>query len=403
MTVKRPPVLSVTQLNTYARTILEQDPVLKNVFVAGEISNFKNHIKTGHFYMTLKDENAAIKAVMFRSYASRLRFVPEDGMNVLCRGRVSVFDRDGAYQLYIEDMQPDGAGSLSVAFEQLKKKLSEQGLFDEKFKKPIPKYPSKIAVITSPTGAALQDILNILSRRWPLCEVVVVPSSVQGRSAQGELVRAVKKADSLCADTVIIGRGGGSVEDLWAFNGEELARAIFECKTPVISAVGHETDFTICDFVSDLRAPTPSAAAELAAPDAVMTEGLIRGYGLRLKDGLTGSVNAMEKNLERLKNLPFLRYPDRIFETREMYLDGLCDRMTAAQKLKLSEKSGKYDILKEKLLAFSPLSVLSRGYAIPLSGGKPVKSTKQLEIGQKLCLRLYDGEAKCTVESLKGR
>ena len=236
MTVKRPPVLSVTQLNTYARTILEQDPVLKNVFVAGEISNFKNHIKTGHFYMTLKDENAAIKAVMFRSYASRLRFVPEDGMNVLCRGRVSVFDRDGAYQLYIEDMQPDGAGSLSVAFEQLKKKLSEKGLFDEKFKKPIPKYPSKIAVITSPTGAALQDILNILSRRWPLCEVVVVPSSVQGRSAQGELVRAVKKADSLCADTVIIGRGGGSVEDLWAFNGEELARAIFECKTPVISA-----------------------------------------------------------------------------------------------------------------------------------------------------------------------
>ena len=403
MTVKSPPVMSVTQLNTYARCILEQDTVLKNVFVAGEISNFKNHMKTGHFYMTLKDQNAAVKAVMFRTYASRLRFCPEDGMTVLCRGRVSVFERDGAYQLYIEDMQPDGAGSLSVAFEQLKRKLSEEGLFDPKFKKPIPSFPNKIAVVTSPDGAALQDILNVLGRRWPLAEIAVVPSSVQGENAPSELIKGVERADRLCADVIIIGRGGGSIEDLWAFNNEQLARAIFKCKTPIISAVGHETDFTICDFVSDLRAPTPSAAAELAAPDSLMTQGLVRGFGIKLKEGLSSALREKERALERLKNSPCIREPNRIFENREMYLDKLTDGMCSAQKLLLSRKSGEFDTLFGKLVAFSPLSVLSRGYSIATVKGTTVKSVEQLEIGSELDLRLSDGEVKCRVEDVKGR
>lgn len=397
MDYKRPPVMSVTQLNTYVRCIMEEDVVLKSVFVAGEVSNFKNHYKTGHFYFTLKDENAAVKAVMFRTYSYRLRFAPEDGMRVICRARASVYERDGAYQLYVEDMQPDGSGSLSLAFEQLKRKLFAEGLFDEKHKKPIPKYPETIAVVTSPTGAALQDILNILSRRWPIARVIVVPSGVQGENAESQLVLGIKKADTLSADTIIIGRGGGSVEDLWCFNSEALARAIFDCKTPVISAVGHETDFTICDFVADLRAPTPSAAAENASPESLMTAGIVRGFEQRLKDGLCSSLREREMTLERLENSPFLKDPKRIFEQKEMYFDALTDRLSSAGKLFLTEKTGDFDRLCTKLNAFSPLAVLSRGYSIATVNGKTVKTAAQLKKAGEFDLRLSDGTVNCNV------
>mgnify|MGYP002570213689 FL=1 len=389
--------MSVTQLNTYVRCIMEEDVVLKSVFVAGEVSNFKNHYKTGHFYFTLKDENAAVKAVMFRTYSSRLRFAPEDGMRVICRARASVYERDGAYQLYVEDMQPDGSGSLSLAFEQLKRKLFAEGLFDEKHKKPIPKYPETIAVVTSPTGAALQDILNILSRRWPIARVIVVPSGVQGENAESQLVLGIKKADTLSADTIIIGRGGGSVEDLWCFNSEALARAIFDCKTPVISAVGHETDFTICDFVADLRAPTPSAAAENASPESLMTAGIVRGFEQRLKDGLCSSLREREMTLERLENSPFLKDPKRIFEQKEMYFYALTDRLSSAGKLFLTEKTGDFDRLCTKLNAFSPLAVLSRGYSIATVNGKTVKTAAQLKKAGNFDLRLSDGTVNCNV------
>ena len=389
--------MSVTQLNTYVRCIMEEDVVLKSVFVAGEISNFKNHYKTGHFYFTLKDENAAVKAVMFRTYSSRLRFAPEDGMRVICRARASVYERDGAYQLYVEDMQPDGSGSLSLAFEQLKRKLFAEGLFDEKHKKPIPKYPETIAVVTSPTGAALQDILNILSRRWPIARVIVVPSGVQGENAESQLVLGIKKADTLSADTIIIGRGGGSAEDLWCFNSEALARAIFDCKTPVISAVGHETDFTICDFVADLRAPTPSAAAENASPESLMTAGIVRGFEQRLKDGLCSSLREREMTLERLENSPFLKDPKRIFEQKEMYFDALTDRLSSAGKLFLTEKTGDFDRLCTKLNAFSPLAVLSRGYSIATVNGKTVKNVAKLKKAGNFDLRLSDGTVNCKV------
>lgn len=389
--------MSVTQLNTYVRCIMEEDVVLKSVFVAGEVSNFKNHYKTGHFYFTLKDENAAVKAVMFRTYSSRLRFAPEDGMRVICRARASVYERDGAYQLYVEDMQPDGSGSLSLAFEQLKRKLFAEGLFDEKHKKPIPKYPETIAVVTSPTGAALQDILNILSRRWPIARVIVVPSGVQGENAESQLVLGIKKADTLSADTIIIGRGGGSAEDLWCFNSEALARAIFDCKTPVISAVGHETDFTICDFVADLRAPTPSAAAENASPESLMTAGIVREFEQRLKDGLCSSLREREMTLERLENSPFLKDPKRIFEQKEMYFDALTDRLSSAGKLFLTEKTGNFDRLCTKLNAFSPLAVLSRGYSIATVNGKTVKTAAQLKKAGEFDLRLSDGTVNCNV------
>lgn len=389
--------MSVTQLNTYVRCIMEEDVVLKSVFVAGEVSNFKNHYKTGHFYFTLKDENAAVKAVMFRTYSSRLRFAPEDGMRVICRARASVYERDGAYQLYVEDMQPDGSGSLSLAFEQLKRKLFAEGLFDEKHKKPIPKYPETIAVVTSPTGAALQDILNILSRRWPIARVIVVPSGVQGENAESQLVLGIKKADTLSADTIIIGRGGGSAEDLWCFNSEALARAIFDCKTPVISAVGHETDFTICDFVADLRAPTPSAAAENASPESLMTAGIVRGFEQRLKDGLCSSLREREMTLERLENSPFLKNPKRIFEQKEMYFDALTDRLSSVGKLFLTEKTGDFDRLCTKLNAFSPLAVLSRGYSIATVNGKTVKTAAQLKKAGEFDLRLSDGTVNCNV------
>ena len=261
-------VLTVTQVNTYIKALLDESAPLRNIYISGEISNFTHYYRTGHLYFTLKDESSQLKAVMFSSNASRLRFQAENGMKVICRGRISVYSKSGEYQLYVDDMQPDGVGALSLAFEQLKKKLSQEGLFDEAHKKPIPPFPSKIGVATSNIGAAVEDIKNITARRYPLAEIIICPTVVQGENAPADIVRSIKMLDGYDGiDVIILGRGGGSAEDLWAFNSEEVARAVFACETPIVSAVGHETDFTICDFVSDLRAPTPSAAAELVCPD----------------------------------------------------------------------------------------------------------------------------------------
>ena len=266
--IQKPRVLSVSQINFYIKSIIENDGSLQFVLVTGEISNLTVHQRSGHIYLSLKDSNSVISAVMFAGNARRLKFRLENGMKVICRGRISVYEPSGRYQLYIEDMQPDGVGALTLAFEQLKKSLAQKGLFDNAHKKPLPKFPKTIGVITSPTGAAVQDITNIIRRRFPSADIVLAPVLVQGESAPEQLVRAVNKfSASKIADVVIIGRGGGSAEDLWAFNDEQLAYAVYNCETPIISGVGHETDFTVCDFVADVRASTPSAAAELAVPD----------------------------------------------------------------------------------------------------------------------------------------
>lgn len=396
------PVLTVTQLNTYARAILEQDMVLRSVFVAGEISNFTNHYRSGHFYMSLKDESSLIKAVMFRTAASRLAFMPENGMRVLCRGRVSLYERDGQYQLYVEDMQPDGAGALAVAFEQLKKKLASIGLFDAGHKKALPRYPQKIAVITSPTGAAVRDILNVLSRRYPLAEVVLCPVQVQGDGAAAQLAEMVRKVGAQnAADVIIIARGGGSAEDLWAFNDENLARTIYACPIPVISGVGHETDFTICDFVADLRAPTPSAAAELAVPDIAELGLALERTADLLKDGLLSSLDACADRISALRHSPYMKNPERILESRELRYDRLYDHLRSAQKLYVQKTGGHFDRIRSKLLAFSPLEVLKRGYAIAESAGRVVGSVSQLSPGTEMTVRFSDGQAACRIEELR--
>jgi exodeoxyribonuclease VII large subunit len=295
-----PTVFSVTELNNYVKRILDNDENLKNVFVTGEISNFKNHY-SGHMYMTIKDEGGAIKAVMFSSYASRLKFVPENGMKVIIFGSVSLYNKDGSYQLYITDMQPDGVGALNLAYEQLKEKLQNEGLFSTEHKKPIPQFPEKIGVMTAPDGAAVRDIFSVLKRRYPVAEIVFCPVAVQGASAAPEIAKAIKLFNEQnAADVLIVGRGGGSLEDLWAFNEEIVARAIFQSQIPVISAVGHETDFTIADFVADLRAPTPSAAAELAVPDIFELKSDLLG----LKQHLSVLMrNLVESEKEKVENI----------------------------------------------------------------------------------------------------
>lgn len=394
--------LTVTQLNTYVKTLLESDPRLADVYVVGEISNFTDHARSGHLYMSLKDDGALVRAVMFRSAASRLRFSPQNGMRVLCRGRISLYDRDGQYQFYIEDMQPDGVGALSVAFEQLKKKLADEGLFDPARKKPIPSYPGRIAVITSPTGAAVQDILKILRRRYPVAEVILCPVLVQGDAAAGELTAAVEKVGAArCADVIIIGRGGGSMEELWAFNDENLARSIARCPVPVISAVGHETDFTICDFVSDLRAPTPSAAAELAVPERTQLLAVLAGTEGLLRRGI---FKTMERGRERLKALasrPCLRQGERILQPFAQRLDVAARRLRTAGKDCVQQAGQRQRHAAARLEGLSPLKVLSRGYAMTLLDGCPIVSAGQVQIGDRLELKYHDGSLECEVLSKK--
>ena len=394
-------VMTVAQLNNYVKGLIETDGQLRSVFVAGEISNFVNHYKSGHFYLSLKDENAVIKAVMFRSYAQKVPFDLQNGMRVICRGRIAVYERDGVYQLYIDQIQPDGVGALKIAFDQMTKRLQDEGLFDEAHKKPIPRYPSRIAVITSPTGAAIQDILNILGRRMPAVEVLIYPVLVQGEFAAEQLRAAVKAVnDDKSADVIVIGRGGGSIEDLWAFNDEQLARAIYASGIPVISAVGHETDFTICDFVSDLRAPTPSAAAELAVPDVSDVLKLIERLNRSAASAVKNKISQSENELKRLAENRVLRSPvsyiDSLYET----FDRVCTSYKRVAEAVVEEHSQKLRIIAAKLDAYSPLKTLSRGYSIAYKGDDILRSVNDLSLNDRLKLKLQDGSAECVVTSI---
>ncbi len=386
-----PTVYSVSQLNKYVKSVLDNDANLANVFVTGEISNYKAHY-SGHLYMSIKDEGASIKAVMFAGNASRLRFEPENGMKVLVFGTVSLFPRDGSYQLYINDMQPDGIGSLNVAFEQLKKKLSAEGLFSEEHKKPIPKFPQRVGVVTSATGAAVQDIFNVLGRRFPVATVVLRPCKVQGDGAAEDIAAAIKEFNELnAADVLIVGRGGGSIEDLWAFNEEVVARAVFASKIPVISAVGHETDYTICDFVADLRAPTPSAAAECAVPDALELKARLIYCRQRLFSLTKNVVDSERNKLTVIENSGALRDPVvKLNDNRRelLYLNeklmSLVVNSLQADKSKLSACAGKLD-------ALSPLSVIARGYAIAKKDEKIISRAEDVNVGDRVTVTVADG------------
>ncbi len=391
-------VLSVSQLNRYVKSIIEQDYNLQTVFVQGEISNFTNHYRTGHYYMTIKDEYSSIRAVMFKSANSRLRFMPENSMNVIIKGRVSVFERDGQYQLYIDDMQPDGAGALSLAFEQLKNKLAAEGLFDESRKRPIPRFPERVGVVTSPTGAAIRDIINVISRRFPAAELILCPVQVQGASAAGQIKAAIELFNAKkAADVLIVGRGGGSAEELWAFNEEPVARAVAASEIPVISAVGHETDFTICDFAADLRAPTPSAAAEIAVPDITALGELLGIFSRRMNSAVGGTLTHEKARLEARAQLLKRLSPRNYIDDLAARCGGAGVRIDSAVRHSMEVRRGEIAALCARLDALSPLRVIARGYAVASSGGKVLTSPSQVEVGDTIDLRLAGGELKCEV------
>lgn len=402
MLYNAPLVLSVSQLNRYVKSKLDADENLYNVFLTGEISNFTNHYKTGHFYFTLKDEGAQVKAVMFKSNAARVKFQPQDGLRVIVRGRVSLYEAGGSYQVFVDDMQPDGAGALNLAFEQLKEKLEKAGIFDPAHKKAIPRYPQRIGVITSPTGAAIQDILKILGRRYPLAEVIFSPVLVQGEGAPEQMIAALQAFNrKSCADVLILGRGGGSAEDLWAFNDEKLAYAVYASEIPVISAVGHETDFTICDFAADLRAPTPSAAAELAVPDAAEVRANVYALQNRLQRSVSSLLQNRRYAYTALTERGVLQNPSLYFDALRMRTADLYRRFEALQtgllqkeRLRLSENAA-------KLQSLSPLAVLARGYAVASrADGSVVRSANALQSGETLKLRFADGTASCVVKEI---
>lgn len=373
-----PVVLTISQLNRYIKSLLDGDQMLSSVFLTGEISNFTNHYKSGHMYFSLKDSQCVVRAVMFAAQARRLRFLPQDGMKVIVRGRVTVYEQSGQYQVYVDDMQPDGLGALNLAYEQLKTRLAAEGLFDASRKKPLPAYPKAVGVVTSPTGAAVQDIKQILGRRFPLAEVILCPVLVQGAGAAEQIAAAVEHFNRLdCADVLIVGRGGGSMEDLWAFNEEIVARAVANSRIPVISAVGHETDFTICDFAADLRAPTPSAAAELAVPDIRELMAYVSGSMLRMKKSLG-------------------------IEMHRMQIDRLVDRMSGKMKRDLETGRMRLAERSASLQAFSPLRVLARGYSVALdANGETVRSAAQVRQGDSLNLIVQDGRLACTVNEVR--
>ena len=395
-------VLSVSQLNRYIKMNFDADENLANIFISGEISNFTNHYRTGHLYFTLKDDSAAVRAVMFNSSAKRIKFMPEDGMKVIARGRVSVYEASGQYQLYVDDMQPDGVGALNLAYEQLKEKLQKEGLFSEHHKKPLPPYPEKVGVITSPTGAAVRDIINVLGRRFPYAEIVFCPVLVQGEGAHLQLTDAVNLFNSeRAADVIIIGRGGGSIEDLWEFNDEGLARAVYNSEIPVISAVGHETDFTICDFVADMRAPTPSAAAELAVPDANELQYALSALKNRMFLNVSSGIADRRSRLEYLTSKGALKSPDEMLSNRSQRLDTAFSKMLSSYENRIGGKKVEFISAATALSKLDPMSVLMRGFAfVSDKSGKNVYSSQALAKGDKINVRFHDGSAVCEVKEI---
>ena len=400
MTEKR--ILTVSELTTHIKGVLEHDTLLDGVTVTGEISNYKTY-PSGHHYFSLKDAESSVRCVMFRSSAQRLRFRPENGMSVAATGRIAVYPRDGAYQLYCTSLVPIGLGDLYAAFEQLKSRLAAEGLFDPAHKKPLPQMPAKIAVITSSAGAAVRDILRILKARWPSSEVILLPVRVQGVEAPAEIAGAIRYANTWhVADLIITGRGGGSMEDLWAFNDERVARAIYASQIPVISAVGHEPDVTISDYVADRRASTPSNAAEIAVPDQQEMREALESYGIRSRQAMEKSLRVAAQRLDALRNKRVLTEPGAFLDSRRLDLDRLRDRLLASEERQLAEKRQRFVKLGASLDAMSPLRVLSRGYALATGReGKPLRSVRGLAKGDEITVRFQDGQAACRVEQVQ--
>lgn len=434
---------TITEINNYIKTILDNNSFLNVVYLKGEISNFKNHTR-GHLYFTLKDDESRISAVMFYNNASKLAFKPEDGMNVLIKGRISSYPNQGTYQIYVETMDLDGIGNLYIEFEKLKEKLFKEGLFNKEHKKRIPKYPERIGIVTASTGAAVRDIISTIKRRYPICETILFPSLVQGENAAPDIVRQIKRADEFNLDVIIVGRGGGSIEDLWAFNEEIVAKAIYDANTPIISAVGHEPDFTIADFVADLRAPTPTGAAEMAVPTILEINTLINQYRLRLDKNIKNLVNHKFIQFKNLENSRVLKNPLMLYELKEQNLDNLIDLLnrniikildekkykmvattnlikspkvlTEMKKKELNEyinllkmnvlkildlKRHEYEININTLKIVNPLNILSNGYSLVSINDQVVKSTKNLKVGDEFIVKLHEGEFIGNVKEIK--
>lgn len=411
--------LKISDLNNYIKKILDNDAFLNKVYLKGEISNFKNHTR-GHLYFTLKDDTSRINAVMFYGNASKLTFTPEDGMNVLVEGRISAYPASGSYQIYVDNMQPDGLGALYIEYEALKKKLASEGLFASEHKKPIPKYPNRIGVVTASTGAAVKDIMSTIKRRYPICEAILFPCLVQGKQAAQDIVKQIKRADEYGVDTIIVGRGGGSIEDLWAFNEEIVAHAIYDSNTPIISAVGHEIDWTIADYVADLRAPTPTGAAEMAVPTVLDVNNLLNNLKIRLNKNIKNMVNTKFIKWRSLKNNFILKNPMAMYEVKEQKLDTLLDFLTKdiknilqtneakLKELKMSyvfknpmslfdKKRNGYTLLINTLKLVNPLGILEKGYSLVDINGHIIKNSSEVSIDDTINIRLHEGKIKAKV------
>lgn len=414
--------LSVTALTKYLKYKFDVDEHLKTVYLKGEISNFKSHT-TGHLYFSIKDENSKINAIMFSANAKKIVFTPIDGMKVLVRGRITVYEATGNYQIYIDEMLEDGVGNLYIAFEQLKEKLSKEGLFDSRFKKKIPKIPSRVGVVTAQTGAAIKDILSTIKRRYPICEVILFPSLVQGEAAASDIVKNIKMAENYDLDVLIVGRGGGSIEDLWPFNEEIVARAIFESSIPIISAVGHEIDYTIADFVADLRAPTPTGAAELAVPNLVDLKKHIGQLKIRLNENVLKVINYQKLYLDSLKNSFVIKNPLIMYDNKKQKLDSIIEKLNNILRIKMDKNIDKLKFLKnsyilknsdllykskrddlnniiEKLELINPLKVLKRGYSVVYKDDFIINSVDNLNKSDKLKIKLSDGNVITKIEEL---
>ena len=416
--------ITVTQLNRYLKFKFDNDSNLNNVFLKGEISNFKAHSR-GHLYFTIKDENSRINAVMFSSQASKLKFDLEDGMKVMVTGRISVYEATGGYQIYVEDLVIDGLGNLYLEYEKLKKKLAQEGLFDQDKKKSIPKFPNRIGIVTAPTGAAIRDILSTIKRRWPITETILFPSLVQGADAAPDIIRNIKEAEKYDLDILIVGRGGGSIEDMWCFNDEEVARTIFNCPIPVISAVGHEIDFTIADYVADLRAPTPTGAAEMAVPNQADFYKYLDQVNIRLNQVVIKLINDRRKKLDSLKDSYILKNPISIYEIKEQKFDNLYEKINMIMsniltternnleyyydKLRISiekdldKKKNNYLSYLNKLEVLNPLLTIKRGYSISKVDGKVVSSIKNIKKNDKLEVELTDGYITANVTNIDNK
>ena len=414
--------ISVTALTRYIKYKLDNDKNLQDIYLRGEISNFKAHTR-GHFYFTLKDETSRINAIMFKFNADKLKFMPEDGMKVLVKGKVSVFESTGNYQIYIDEMLEDGIGNLHIAFEQLKKKLSDEGLFDDKYKKEIPKIPMRVGIITASTGAAIKDILSTIKRRFPICETILFPCLVQGELAKDDIVKKLDIADNYDLDVIILGRGGGSIEDLWPFNEEVVARKVFSCKTPIISGVGHQIDFTICDFVADKRAETPTGAAERAVPKLTDLLLEIDNNRIRLNNIIKSILDSNKLKLKKLTESYVLKNPLNMYEIKEQKLDNIIDKLSASINAVLYTNNSKFEIIKnniifkdpsflymdkqkktnhliEKLELLNPLNSLKRGYSITKKDNKCITSIKSIKKKDNINITLKDGSINAIVNEI---